>query len=141
MPALQLSLRSGVDRHPQRPHGTLAYLEVRNLRSSLLVFHAQRVVLLARHAIPPLLAGLLHGGILPPEWGSALVIQMRLRSPKPSLCVFRKMAVLGDRVDKWPRFSPHPPSAAFAVTTKCYRSGCNGSFVTSRDATLRRRVQ
>ena len=43
---------------------------------------------------------LLHTGILPLEWGFALVIRRQLRSFKPSLGIFREMTVLGDRVDK-----------------------------------------
>jgi hypothetical protein len=43
---------------------------------------------------------LLHTGILPLEWGFALVIRRELRSFKPSLGIFREMTVLVERVDK-----------------------------------------
>src|SRR5688500_8573802 len=39
-------------------------------------------------------------GILPLPGPFALVVRRRLRTSKPSLGVFREMAVLGDRVDK-----------------------------------------
>jgi hypothetical protein len=47
-------------------------------------------------------------GILPLEWGFALVIGRRLRTPKPSLSVFREMAVLCDGVDEWARRGAKP---------------------------------